>query len=866
MDLRPSLTIPIRRHQEQAVYDCFAAQVEKTPEALAVIDHKSQIDYVGLKRSIDHLSRCLVDCGVAPCDRIAIWAERSATLPIAILAALKLGVAFVILDPQYPALRLAAMLKLSRARALLTLSEGAKISEAVLASYAPDVILPVKIVADNDVHLGHADPIHVDAPAYIAFTSGTTGEPKGIIGSQAPLSHFFRWYIGACGFGRHDRFLLLSGLSHDPVLRDILTPLLSGGRLVVPQQEFVRDPDALRSLIVEEGVTVLHLTPSMAELLCHSRQTAIAHRQIPSLRWAFFAGENLKYATVERFRQLAPLASCVNFYGATETPQAMGYYIIEAEIQDRQASVAVGRGIADVQLLVLRTDRQEAAIGELGEICVRTGYLTQGYINPGHADKQRFINNPTNNDLQDRIYCTGDLGFYRADGAIEIRGRSDRQIKLRGFRIELDEIQAAILAHNQVKQAFVELNGDRILAYVIVHDQSNVSTKKLRDDLCSTLPEFMVPAEIFVLDYLPMTANGKVASQQLSNLANEKIQKNFSVDALDELSGRLAQVWADVLGVPRVGPKDSFFDLGGDSLKGLELLLRVEKIFGRSLPVHSLLKDATPVRMAELIRNEDTANKSGVLVPIRSQGSRQAVYWLPGGGGLSVMAFRNLSYRLGLARPVFGLEAELDLGRAPKTLPDLAKNYMQAIIQQQAHGPYHLFGFSLGSFVAYELARQLWASGREVGMLVVFDTGVPSLMRNSERLRLLIHRTWRKIFAMDPAMALKSRQMSHENLIQKNTVFDEICRRNINAIYDYAANDLPHYDGKMICVLARQSNFWNIPFQVDPRLAWRRAARGGVEAIEVEGDHLSMLERPYVDKLGAILTQRLRDYEVKQKS
>lgn len=326
-------------------------------------------------------------------------------------------------------------------------------------------------------------------------------------------------------------------------------------------------------------------------------------------------------------------------------------------------------------------------------------------------------------------------------------------------------------------------------------------------------------------------------------------------------------MWSEVLKVPKVRRTDSFFDLGGDSMKGLELLLRIENVFGRRLPVHTLLVDATVEKMAEILRTPNSTDSCRILVPIRSEGSRQGVYWLPGGGGLSVMAFRNLSHRLGLDRPVYGLEADLDLERAPRTLPELAQNYMHAITQHQKHGPYHLFGFSLGSFVAYEIARQMRASGREVGLLVVFDTGVPSLMHKNERYHLLLRRLWRKASGFNQRQVLISNEVTplQSDKISKNTVFDIICKRNIEAIYQYAGSALPPYDGKVLCVLARQSTLANLPGSVDPRLAWRRAVTGGIEAVEVFGDHLSMLERPFVEDVAAVLNRYLRAYDVKQK-
>lgn len=505
MDPRPSPMMPLGRHKEQPLYVWFAKQAQQNPTKIAVIDGDLSVNYLVLQKSIDRLADNLLRHGVGLGDRVAIWGERTATLPVAILAALKIGAVFVIMDPQYPDSRLAVMLGIARPKVLLKLSDQVKIPAAILSASPSIDILTVALNMDEQYSAEYVPTLDADTPAYIAFTSGTTGEPKGIIGSQAPLSHFLRWHIAAFGFDKKDRFLFLSGLSHDPALRDLLTPLMSGGTLVVPPPMLLRDPNSLRAFLDAEAITTLHLTPTMAELLCHGRLTAIAYRQLTQLRWAFFAGEILKFATVARLRQLAPLVECVNFYGATETPQAMGYHIIERDMNDPQATVSIGRGIADVQLLVLRPDSQLAAPGELGEICVRTAYLTEGYINSSELSRSRFIINPFTDNVEDRIYRTGDLGCYRYDGAIEICGRSDRQVKIRGFRIELDEIQTILLSNRLVKQAFVHCESEKITAYVVAEEEQkeDLNINYLRDFLRKHVPEFMVPSDIFLIDQLP---------------------------------------------------------------------------------------------------------------------------------------------------------------------------------------------------------------------------------------------------------------------------------------------------------------------------------------------------------------------------
>jgi non-ribosomal peptide synthetase component F len=322
-----------------AIHERVARQARETPATVAVADRSGAWTYRELDAAANRLAHRLIQEGVRPGDVVAVHAHRSARLAAALLGVWKAGAAFVILDSAYPAARLASVLSLAE--------PAAEIEDRLE--------LPETLPADDP-----GLPVDPDGTAYLAFTSGSTGFPKGIVGTHAPLSHFLDWHVRTFGLTSADRFSLLSGLSHDPLLRDLFTPLWVGATLCVPDPEEMALPGRLAAWMAREGVTVTHLTPAMGQLLAQDAPPG----SLPSLRLAFFAGDVLTGRDVARLRRIAPAVRCVNFYGATETPQAMGWF----EAGEGDGRIPVGRGIEGVQLLVLDRSGRLAGCGELGEI------------------------------------------------------------------------------------------------------------------------------------------------------------------------------------------------------------------------------------------------------------------------------------------------------------------------------------------------------------------------------------------------------------------------------------------------------------------------------------------------------------------
>ena len=516
---------------------------KRTPDRVAVVDAEETWTYRELETHINQIANYLIERGIQPKDVVAIYAHRSSPLVVALLGILKAGAVFVILDPAYPAARLTAYLRIARPKGWIQMDAAGELPEELLNCLETlDLSCRVKLPVGKRAVAGVlSDQPETQAriaasandPAYIAFTSGSTGEPKGVLSRHGPITHFLPWQKDAFDLRETDRFCLLSGLAYNHLHRDIFTALDLGATLFIPPAEIVRDPQRLTDWLVVNSVSVLHLTPALGHLLLTARGITL-----PAVRRIFFGGDVLTQGEIAEIGRLAPNAIIGSFYGATETQRAVGYYDVPANfvVRDAEANrpIPLGRGIKNVQLLLLNAAGRLAGVGELGELYVRSPHLAEGYVGDEPLTNEKFITNPFTNDPNDRLYRTGELGRYLPDGNVEWAGRNDRRVNIRGFRVELAEIETVLKQHPAVKNAAVvareldEPNPDnlkskienpksetRLVAYVAAEEEGPEFIDLLRSFLSERLPDYMVPAHFMMLDGLPFSPNGKIDYQAL---------------------------------------------------------------------------------------------------------------------------------------------------------------------------------------------------------------------------------------------------------------------------------------------------------------------------------------------------------------
>lgn len=592
----PDPALPLRRPSRGSVLHLFAEQVERAPEHLAVTDEQISWTYTELADYSDRVAHALVAGGVEPGEVVAAYAERKAELSGVILGVLKASAAFLVIDPAYPALRILEQLAAAEAVALIELCEP----DPLLSQFAFRQRL--RLWRESLPHAGPVVPAlsELNDTAYVAFTSGSTGKPKAVMGTHGSLTHYPFWIKETFGCTELDRFSMLSGLAHDPLLRDIFTPLLLGAVLCIPSAQTIALPGKLGQWMTDQRITFTNLTPAMGQLLTTTSKSVA----LDELRCAFFVGDKLRGEDVSAWKNMAPSAKCVNLYGTTETQRSLSYYeVVSAADGD---VLPIGKGIDGVQLLIMR-DGQLTGISELGEIFVRSHDLARGYRNDPELTAQRFIQNPYTQKNSDRLYKTGDFGRYLPDGNVEISGRGDEMISIRGFRVESGEIESALKTLSGVDQCVVVKTGENLTGYL---GGPPVPVDELRKHLRLRLPEYMVPAAFVFLEKFPLTPNGKIDRAALP-APQPPLPATQDTDPAppSPLEEMLCTIWREALKVEEIGRADNFFDSGGHSLLAMQVLARVYESLNIQLSLRAFFEAPTISELARVIAQQRNGNE-----------------------------------------------------------------------------------------------------------------------------------------------------------------------------------------------------------------------------------------------------------------
>ncbi len=579
---------PAERLGGVPLHELFALQAARAPETVAVISDGERLSYGELDRRANRLAWHLAGLGVCPGDLVGLCLERSLDMVVAILGVLKAGGAYVPLDPTYPRERLAFLLEDSRVPVLL--------AQESLAEVLPEPCPGTRVVFLDRIAGESAEPpaiaVSAEHPAYVIYTSGSTGKPKGVVVRHGNVTRLFSATDPWFGFGPEDVWTLFHSYAFDFSVWEIWGALLYGGRLVVVPWAVSRSPEAFYELLRAERVTVLNQTPSAFRQLIWAEESALGGNAPDlALRYVIFGGEALEPASLalwfERHGDESP--RLINMYGITETTVHVTWRPIERQDVNGSGSV-IGRAIPDLGLYVLDGAFQPQPVGVPGEIHVGGAGLALGYLERPELTAERFVPNPFG-EPGSRLYRSGDLARRLADGDLEYLGRIDHQVKIRGFRIELGEIESALAALPVVREAVVLARSDgsvrsdrsdgspgerQLVAYVVAEGAAPGLTD-LRSALAGILPDYMLPSALVLLDALPVTAHGKVDRRALPSPAVERPDLEGYVAPRDTLESFVAGLWQEVLGLTRIGVRDDFFGLGGNSISGAVLINRLQQ-------------------------------------------------------------------------------------------------------------------------------------------------------------------------------------------------------------------------------------------------------------------------------------------------
>ena len=583
----------------------LAAQAEQSPDSIAIVSDGVTVTYAELNARAESVARFLRGRGVRPGDLVGISMERSPDLMVGLLGVLYAGAAYVPLDPDYPADRLAYMVEDSRVSLVLTQRRA--------AARLPDGSDATRVLLDDDwamieseartVTGGHLD-VDPSCFAYMIYTSGSTGRPKGALNTHRGIVNRLRWMQQTYALTPRDVVLQKTPISFDVSVWELFWPLLTGARLVLAAPGGHRDPGYLAETIRTHGVTVLHFVPSMLHaFLAEEAVGACA----ASMRDVMCSGEALTYDLQERFFARIPAARLHNLYGPTECAVDVTYW--ECVAGDPRRVVPIGRPVANTRMYVLDGLLQPTPIGVAGELYIAGVQVGAGYFNRPELTAERFVADPFARSGDARMYRTGDVARWLADGTLEYLGRTDHQIKLRGLRIELGEIEAALCAHPEVREAVVVAARDArddvmLAAYFVAHAGASVTADALRAHLRRELPEYMVPAAFCEMETLPLTPTGKVDRKLLPAPVALAAEPRPRVAPRTPTEGLVLGIWQSVLANETFGVTDSFFDVGGNSLLAMRVVSRIAAATGVRLHFRLVFETPTVAALAAAVDRE----------------------------------------------------------------------------------------------------------------------------------------------------------------------------------------------------------------------------------------------------------------------
>jgi aspartate racemase len=870
----------------QCFKEILESKVEVNPDAIALICEGKQLTYKELNNKVNQLANYLQKQGVVAEKKVGICAERSLDLVIGILGIIKAGGAYVCLDPAYPQERISFVLEDTQIPLLLTQNNFKK---HFAKTNIPIVCLDTdweKISQESTEN--PETKLTPDNLAYIIYTSGSTGKPKGVEITHSNIWYYLEAIAKVLPITEKDTYLHSASFSFSSSIRHLMLPLYRGSKIVIATSEQTKNPLKLFQLIAQEGATVLDTVASVwrygiqaIEGLDAEGQNLIKNSQ---LRVLVFSGGLLPCKLLKKVRdQFDRQPQIFNIYGQTETLGVCAYPI-PPDFNKEQGYVPVGQLYPHNQVYIVDENLQQVAFGDTGELCISGINLPRGYLNRPETNAEKFIVNPFKLDTSERLFRTADVArqLPKSEGNMEILGRIDFQVKIRGMRVETGEIESVLEEHSSVKEAVVSAKEDRngetqLVAYLVPKYSTHLEDKtslnsELRDYLREKLPDYMIPATFIVLEALPLTPNGKLDRLALPEPTQEITRTTEFVAPRDSVERELVKIWERSLEVKNIGIKDDFFELGGHSLRAVRLLTEIEQKYDKVLPLAILFKAYNVEKLAEVIRQKETEIPWSPLVAIQPQGSKPPLFISHGIFG-NVMNFKDLARYLGKDQPLYGIQARgLDGKEIPlSSLEEMAARNIEVIKAVQPQGPYFLGGFSFGGLIAFEMSQQLFKAGEKVAFLGLFDTysfwarkrlkEPPSTLGE----KLLFH--WEGLskkgvnYLLDKVktrLEIKGKEPNElENLPwdveeQKHLSSSAIqASRKIRDASRLAKQkySIKPYPGKVTLFRALKQRPLDEGWILEPLFGWGKLAEAGVEVYDVPGGHGSLLLEPNVSVL-----------------
>lgn len=809
--------------REKTLADVFRSQVERDPQAIALVEQKKKWTYLQVEQESNRFARYLITQGVKKGQRIAIAMDRSAEWVIGILAIIKTGAAYVPLDPAYPRETWQQMVNEAQPALLITDHKykqrfvGLKLRKLILDNE--------KKAIEQMAAAAPAVQYDRDALAYVMYTSGSTGRPKGVaIGHRSILR-----LVKETDYARlspEETFLLLAPVSFDASTFELWGSLLNGGRLVILREE-KPTLTQIATTIVEQNVTTLWLTAGLFSLMVDYHLQALS-----GLRQLLVGGDVVSVPHVQKVQAALPHVQLINGYGPTESTTFACCFSVPVGWQGR--SLPIGRPIAQTEVYVLDDQGKPLPPEVVGECYIGGDGLAHGYWQREDLTQKAFVPHPFSDDPTARLYRTGDLVRYTSDGEWIFVGRRDQQVKVRGYRVELSAIQDVLQKYEGVKESIIhyEREQKRLLAYVV----GDVKSQEIQRYLARKLPPYMVPSQVIVLKELPLTTNGKIDRQALPR---PQKSEQSQLPGRTSIEKRLISIWETILQRSPIGVHDHFFHLGGHSFHALQMMATIEKEWNIQLPLTTLFTYPTIAQLAERLQQEQEIQSSSLVVCLK-QGQRETIPPLflihPQGGG--VLSFAKLASLLEGEQAIYALQSlgyegdEMPLS----TIEAMAEIYLREIRKIQPQGPYYLLGWSMGGCIAHELACRIEAQGEQVAWVAMLDS------------------TWLSEEMREPFI----RKITAPETIEAQAKALQV-ESDAPQVVVWVNNGLAYAQYRPSQSLSTDLYLFRAKDEQQPigSYRWKPFTKGKYHEIWVPGNHQSLLQEPHVQKLATHIRRLL---------
>lgn len=848
----------------KSLHEVLEMEAVKFDNKVAVAFGNKTISFRKLHEKSNQFARLLAEGGLRKDDKVGLAVDRSIEMVIALLAILKAGAAYIPIDPEYPKDRIEYMLENSSARLLIT----GKKHKGKFRSKAKEILIEnamTELSSHNSTELDLK--VAPEDLAYILYTSGSTGKPKGVEVKHRNLVNFVYSMTDMLQLSADDRFLGVTTISFDISGADLYLPLFTGAALHLVDSVTAKDGIMLLNAVKKVRPTVMQVTPSSWQMLLEA-----GWEEDVQIRTICSSGEAISSELANKL--LPRCVNLFNMYGPTETT----IWSTGKLITRKNEVITIGKPIGNTRIYILNEKNNPVPENFTGEIYIAGDGVARGYHNRADLTSQKFSKECFAEVDGEMMYRTGDLGKMLPDGEIMYLGRIDHQVKIRGHRIELEEIEYCLSVQKDIKQVVVIAREDKpgdqkLVAYIVLknHQKSGTATETWhwRRALKDLLPPYMIPSSFVLLEKLPLTPNGKIERSLLPKPdLNVAVDHNKFVGPRDETEKMLAAIWTKALGVEKISVFDEFFELGGHSLNAIQMMRELERQTGLQFPLSILFEYPTIEKLARrLYQKEIKPAKS--LVAIKSSGTKMPLYIVHGVRG-TIPIFNRTSEHLDPDQPIYGLQAKGLDGKDEilDGVEELASSYITEILEQNPDGPYALAGYSFGGFVAFEMAKQLQEMGKDVKLLVIFDTYAGNdddydswfqRMFHSVRARVKDFQHSLKMFLSDPRGAIRYQREEVKSKLHKpyrrirgmisgndkDIFYYKYRIERINTIATSKYRLTP-YNGKIDLFRAKKR-----PYYVEDKvfLGWKPFALKGIRIHEIPGEHNKIFLPPNVNEL-----------------